>query len=206
MAASCRGGQWWRACLYAPPRSSHALPACRASRAVPSAGLCPSATRPPRQAWFRRASAFFGAGEFNECAYDLEMAKQLAPADSAIVELRKKAEEERENHTYTFAADCKKLEESTQMSEGAALDGIRPERPSTASVKQAYGDLDAVRTMASIERFNGQQINIDGTRRLTLSWDDGRQTVVSPSPLDRRALFCFEVRVSGVSVDQWKWT
>ncbi|KAL1521894.1 hypothetical protein AB1Y20_021545 [Prymnesium parvum] len=135
------------------------------------------------KAWFRRASAFLAAGEFNECLYDLSIAQRLEPGDKAIAELRKKAEEERETQTFTFASDCRKLRDREQS--------VTREEAGTKAA-MPYGDLDAVKTMVSIEEFEGSIIELIGTHRLTLAWDDGREKSVSPSPLDRRSLFCFE--------------
>ena len=139
------------------------------------------------KAWYRRGAAWLSCGEFNEAIADMDAAKRLAPGDKAIGAIRKKAEEEREDATWTFQADSKLYEASTQEE----IEGAAPPK------RAPSGSLAAVRTMLTLEEFKGQEVELhDGVLRLV--WqptrDDRRQRerCVRPALLDQRALFCLE--------------
>ena len=153
--------------------------------------------------WYRRASAWLAAGEFNEAIADLEEAKRLEPGDKAIIALRKEAEAARENGTWAFASDCRRLDKLDK------LDARRDEQPTgeqgageQGAGEQGAGEgldlsLIAARCMRAIETFDGQRLKLEGSS-LRLEWaaskamPEGRTTVIHPACLDQRALFCIE--------------
>ena len=151
------------------------------------------------KAWYRRAAAWLACGEFNEAIADCDAAKRIEPGDKAIVALRKKAEEDRENATWGFAADQRKVERLNDddnsgdaWREAEAENGV-----CGGDWMEGASSLLACRAMIEVEEFTGESVELaDGT--LTLKWapnekhPEGREKVFSPAMLDQRALFCIE--------------
>jgi tetratricopeptide (TPR) repeat protein len=151
------------------------------------------------KAWYRRASAWIACGEFNEAIADCDAAKRLEPGDKAIPALRKKAEEERENATWGYAADERKVQKlAAQLDDPAlsAADKLMLEASFRASAgsgdwTEGSSHLDAARAMMAIEEFSGESIELaDGV--LTLRWPcskklpEGKEEVCTLAMLIRR--------------------
>ena len=103
--------------------------------------------------------------------------------------MREKADEERENATWTFAADCKVVDAMRQAKEEddepAPVGEPRPPRVLSAESKPS-GNLDAVRTMTAMEEFTGRAASL-GEGVLTLSWPPSREWPDGREEVHRRA-------------------
>ena len=92
------------------------------------------------KAWYRRAACWLATGEFNECIADCDKAKSLEPSDKAIKELRERAEKEREDETWSFASDCRKVEKQREQEE--AEEEEREAREAAAALEDIDDDVD----------------------------------------------------------------
>lgn len=141
------------------------------------------------KAWYRRGAAWLACGEFNECIADMDKAKSIEPGNKAIPEVRKRAEQEREDATWSFAADEKLASRPDEV------------KPIKGEPRCFQGNEGAVRTMIAFEAFRGQEVEMhDGVLRL--GWHaqrkanglvlDAKEEFYQPAMLDQRALFCIE--------------